>query len=237
MPGIHFYHLSEKAVTMEFGKEISIETHQQVIQADLLVRHKNFKGVIETVPAYSTLTVYYDPILILEHKSQNLSSAYEIIKSLLSDLLEPSFAILPVDFPLIQIPVCYNPALGQDLDFVSKYSHLSIEEIIQLHTAPLYTVFMIGFSPGFPYFGILPEKLEVPRKSIPNNNVPAGSVAIAGKQTGIYPFETPGGWQIIGRTPLRLFDTSKHDSSLLKVGYHVQFTSITISQFEQLHQP
>jgi inhibitor of KinA len=237
MPGILFYPLSERALTIEFGKEISIKTHEQIMQADFLVRRMNLRGFIETVPANNTLTIYYDPLLILEHNAQGASSAFEIMKSFLSDLIQQPSANLPLDFPLIQIPVCYSPQFGQDLDFVSKHSHLPTEEIIQLHTSSLYTVFMIGFSPGFPYLGILPEKLEVPRKSNPDSNLPAGSVAIAGRQTGIYPFETPGGWQVIGRTPLRLFDTGRSENSLLKTGYRVQFVSITPSQFEQFQQP
>lgn len=237
MPGIRIYPISEKAVTIEFGKEIDPVTHQRIMQADLLLNKEGFSGFVETVPAYSTLTVYYDPIIVLQDPGLEGLTAFEKVRSLLLSVIERPSATIPTESPLIKIPVCYESSFAPDLDFVSNYCNLAKEEIIQLHTNRVYTVFMIGFSPGFPYLGILDSKLEVPRKDVPNTTVPPGSVAIAGRQTGIYPFETPGGWQLIGRTPIRLFDTASKQDPLLKAGYRVQFESISSSEFANFQQP
>lgn len=236
MPGIRIYPVSEKAVTIEFGKDIDPETHHRIMQVDLLLRKNGFNGFVESVPAYATLTVYYDPLAVLEDNRLKGFTAHEKVKLVLSNFIEQPLTEFQTVSPLIKIPVCYDSSLAPDLDFVSNYCHLTKEEIIRLHTALVYTVFMIGFSPGFPYLGILDARLEVPRKDVPNNTVPPGSVAIAGRQTGIYPFETPGGWQLIGRTPIRLFDAAINKDPLLKAGYRVQFESISSSEFTNFQQ-
>jgi inhibitor of KinA len=183
------------------------------------------KGFIECVPAYGSLTVYF---------SEKVSSTE--VRLLLSDLCDQvSDTIDPSSTPVrkFSIPVCYDPSLGTDLPWVSSHLNLSLEEIISLHTSFSYRVYMIGFIPGFPYMGTLPEQLEVPRKQTPSLKIPMGSVAIAGKQTGIYPAEVPGGWQVIGRTPLKMFDPSKSPCSFLNAGDLVQFNPITLDAFNQ----
>lgn len=134
---------------------------------------------------------------------------------------------------IIEIPVCYHPSLGIDLNWVSSHLNLSVEEIVSLHTSVSYRIYMIGFIPGFPYMGTLPTALEVPRKQTPSMKIPMGSIAIAGKQTGIYPAEVPGGWQVIGRTPLKMFDKTKEPCSILNAGDTIQFKSINLEEFNQ----
>jgi inhibitor of KinA len=195
----------------------------QVIALQHAIESNPFKGFIECVPAYGSLTVYF-----------NEQVSATTVRSWLSDLIaQVSNTSLATEGKQICIPVCYDLSLGTDLPWVSSHLNLSLEEIISLHTSVVYRVYMIGFIPGFPYMGTLPTALEVPRKQTPSIKIPAGSVAIAGKQTGIYPAEVPGGWQMIGRTPLRMFDPTKSPCSFLNAGDIVQFKPITLETFNQ----
>ena len=217
------YNIHDQAITIEFAAEINEATNMQVIALQHAIESNPFKGFIECVPAYGTLTVYFN-----EHVSASG------VRSLLSDLsAKVSNISLATEGKQISIPVCYDPSLGMDLPWVSSHLNLSVDEIISLHTSVVYRVYMIGFIPGFPYMGTLPEQLEVPRKQTPSLKIPMGSVAIAGKQTGIYPAEVPGGWQVIGRTPLKMFDPTKSPCSFLNAGDIVQFKPITLETFNQ----
>jgi inhibitor of KinA len=179
------------------------------------------------VPAYASLTVYFnDKISALDVRAQLMefyASQSENVKS----------GTTTNNKQTIIIPVCYDPALGFDLPWVSNHLNLSEEEIISLHASIAFRVYMIGFIPGFPYMGTLPQQLELPRKQTPSMKIPMGSVAIAGKQTGIYPAEVPGGWHVIGRTPLKMFDKTKEPCCFLKAGDFVQFKSISLEAFNQ----
>jgi len=192
-----------------------------------LLNQHPFKGFIESVPAYSSLTIYYD---------EEISS--QEVKLFVSDLLENNSSSFGSTGTAISsnkhiIPVCYDPSYGLDIVAVAEEKHLSIDEIIALHTIQTFRVYMIGFVPGFAYMGTLPSILETKRKNIPRLEVPKGSVGIAGLQTGIYPSTIPGGWNILGRTPINLFDKTKEPCSFLQAGDLVQFQSITKEAFEQ----
>lgn len=217
------YNIHDQAITIEFAAEINEATNMQVIALQHAIESSPFIGFIECVPAYGSLTVYFN-----EHVSATG------VRSLLSDLsAQVSDTSFATEGKQISIPVCYDPSIGTDLTWVSSHLNLSLEEIISLHTSVVYRVYMIGFIPGFPYMGTLPEQLEVPRKQTPSLKIPMGSVAIAGKQTGIYPAEVPGGWQVIGRTPLKMFDPTKSPCSFLNAGDIVQFKPITLETFNQ----
>jgi len=217
------YNIHDRAITIEFSAAISEATNLQVIALQHAIESNPFKGFIECVPAYGSLTVYF---------SEQVSTA--AVRSWLSDLsAQVSNISLATEGKQISIPVCYDPSLGTDLPWVSSHLNLSLEEIISLHTSFAYRVYMIGFIPGFPYMGTLPEQLEVPRKQTPSLKIPMGSVAIAGKQTGIYPAEVPGGWQVLGRTPLKMFDPSQSPCSFLNAGDLVTFMPITLDAFNQ----
>ena len=219
------YNIHDQAITIEFSQEISEATNMRVIALQHAIESSPFKGLIECVPAYGSLTVYFSASV----------SASEV-RLLLSDLsAQVSNTVHGSSLfgKKICIPVCYDPSLGMDLPWVSSHLNLSLEEIISLHTSFSYRVFMIGFIPGFPYMGTLPSALEVPRKQTPSLKIPMGSVAIAGKQTGIYPAEVPGGWQVIGRTPLKMFDPFASPCSFLNAGDRVQFNPITLDAFNQ----
>jgi len=205
--------LSDSAVLLRLGESIHPAINRQVhLLAAALTLHP-LPGIIETVPGYASLTVHYDP-LALTH-----AQVCEWLESLLS--LAAETASRPVK--TVEVPVIYD---GPDLDFVAAHCRLTIGEVIRLHASTPYTVYMMGFTPGFPYLGILPEALRVPRRETPRPKVPAGSVGLAGVQTGIYPVESPGGWRLVGRTPLTLFDPQRKPPFLFAPGDEVRFLAV-----------
>lgn len=227
------YSLSEYAVTVQFDDWINTDTLERISSFDALLQRRPFEGFRTSVPAYTTLSVYYDPLMVMQAAQLTGISCFERVSGFLHRLrAEWSATAMPVS-ALISIPVCYGGPFGPDLDDLAHRLGLSAAEIVQLHCAATYQVHLIGFTPGFAYLGGMPEQLAAPRKATPRSNVPAGSVGIAGTQTGIYPLDTPGGWQIIGRTPVRLFDTSRERPALLKVGDRVVFQAMDHTQFNQ----
>jgi inhibitor of KinA len=233
-PPPRLYPLGDAAVVLELGQAIAPATHQ-LIQAFLTVLAQHpLPGLREVVPAFTTLTVYYD--------SWALSQAsgvlpYEQVASYLQSLL-PAARAAAADYapgPLVDIPVCYGGGFGPDLDLVASHAQLTPAEVIARHAAPEYLVYMVGFAPGFPYLGGLDAGLATPRRAQPRPLVPAGAVGIAGAQTGIYSLPTPGGWQLIGRTPRRLFDPSRAQPSLLQAGDRLRFVPISEAEFQRLN--
>lgn len=196
--------------------------------------YKNhFKGFIETVPAYASLAVFYD-VAIVKKNDAVTTTAFEFVQSfteqLLSELNDADEITKRVP---INIPVYYN---GEDLAGVARQHHLSVEELIRIHTGKIYRVFMIGFLPGFAYMGKVDERIATPRLAIPRTHVKPGGVGIAGFQTGIYPLASPGGWQLIGQTPLKIFNAKKESPCLLQAGDNIQFISISKTDFEKLNE-
>lgn len=200
------------------------------------IEEKPFPGFIEVSIAFNSLTVFFDPWEVHRHGHPSpLDFARNWLEKLVSGF-EHGGSDNNFTGKQHLLPVCYEPAFGPDLHTLAVYQGLEPEDVIRLHTSHTYYVFMVGFSPGFPYLGILPDTLDTPRKASPALSVPAGSVGIAGKQTGIYPFNTPGGWNIIGRTPMKLFDIREPNPCLLKAGDTVRFTRIDRQTFLYLNQ-
>lgn len=226
--------LSEQAVVIQFDSAISKEILTRVLNYQEILLTNKFPGLIEIVPSYCSITVYYDLIQVHQSALQG-NSAFEKVKSYLNSLDEKQHS-LQLNVKHHSIPVCYDVQYGVDLPELSETLHLSVDEIISLHTRNEYAVYLIGFTPGFPYMGILPDSLVCNRKNSPRKKVPRGSVAIAGKQTGIYPFETPGGWQIIGRTAVNLFSVERPQPNLFKPGDMVKFEAISLKEFEKLER-
>jgi inhibitor of KinA len=232
MTSFSLYPISEQAVTLQFGNAISVEIHQQVLRYASAIQQAHMPGFVECVPAYSTLTIHFD--LFVVHRSNligqtPLEKVFNYIKSLRIESIEKK-----QQKKIHEIPVCYDDDFGLDLNELSGSLNLSVEKIIEIHSSTIYTVFMIGFTPGFPYMGEIDSRLECSRKTNPRKKVRAGSVAIAGKQTGIYPFDTPGGWQIIGRTPLKLFSAASNPPAHLQAGQQVKFVPIDRKEFDKL---
>lgn len=208
--------IAEGAIQVSWPALIDRSIHQQVMAWDQFIQQNPFTGWIENVPAYHTLTIYFDPLLAPDDLEQPLH-------------VQPSLS--GFNGREIELPVCYDPSLGVDLDSVAEQLKRTHDEIIHLHTSAVFSVFMIGFLPGFPYMGVLPEALQLPRKSIPSPSIPEGAVAIAGMQTGIYPVASPGGWHVIGQTPWPMFRAGK---PLLQPGDEVRCKAIDIETFHQL---
>ena len=201
------------SVLIQFGEEIDLQTNRRVHALANLVESTSISGIIETVPAYATLLVGYDPLAI------SFTQVRDFLREKIS-LVEETVSRKPRQ---VEVPVRYGGEYGIDLESVASHLHLSVKDVIRLHTQRTYTVYMMGFTPGFPYMGKLDDVLVMPRLEAPRTRVPAGTVAIAGSQTGIYPIESPGGWQLIGWTQLKLFDPHSEIPFLFAPGDEVKF--------------
>lgn len=225
------YPLGDHAVLIQLGHEITPENQQKVQMVATHLDNHPTSWLVEYIPAYTTVTVFYDPMKIPFSSDQ---LPYDFVCS----YLQQSFLDLNVnkfeEQRVIEIPVCYGGKLGPDLSFVADHNGLTPDQVIDIHSNGKYLVHMIGFAPGFPYIGGMSEQIAAPRKASPRLKIPARSVGIAGKQTGVYPIESPGGWQIIGRTPVRLFRPNENPPSLLKAGDRVKFTPICFEEFLEL---
>lgn len=211
----------DSALIVTFERVISEEVNQQVIS--LYKKLEGMDGFIYLIPAYHTLTVG------LDHKVWNFDRASATIKRTYEHL---SDVVLPQTTEFYTIPVCYESPFDIDMEDVSSQTGLSRQEIITQHTSQTFRVYMLGFVAGFAYMGSLPEILRCKRKETPRLKVPKGAVGLAGIQTGIYPTEAPGGWQIIGQTPLEMFDLHRKETSLLKPGDHVKFRAVSTEEFK-----
>ena len=215
--------MGDRSVLVELGDEISLHVNQRVRELFVGLDLQKIDGILELVPGYRSLLVVYNPLAI-ELKRLKIKID-ETAGRLDTSRLSSS--------KTVEIPVVYGDEYGPDLEWVAEYHKITTEEVIQLHTEPLYSVYMIGFMPGYPYLGEVPDALVTPRRETPRTRVPQGSVAIAQKQTGIYPVESPGGWQIIGRTPVSLFDPGKKQPSLLEMGDQVKFHAISRQEMQK----
>ena len=224
--GTRFQTASDQSLLVYFGQEITLEASQRVMKLLWLLQSKPVKGIRNLHPAYTSLLVEFDVLTLRQDE-------LEVILRLYLDRIEDVRLPEP---RLLEIPVCYGGDFGPDLDDLSSMHRITPAQAIELHTSAAYVVFFLGFVPGFAYLGGLPKELATPRLSSPRRNVPAGSVGIAGDQTGVYPFATPGGWRLIGRTPVAMFRPDRNDMSLLSIGDRVRFTPISREQFAELEK-
>jgi inhibitor of KinA len=218
----------EHGLVVEFGSVISPKINVFVQQFTRLITASTILGILEVVPTYRSVTVYFDPLAITR---QNLSQS---VKKILSDIKPQELKYL--SSPIVHVPVCYGGVLGPELEYVARYAGLSIREVITIHTSKPYLVYMLGFTPGFPYLGGLQEQLVVPRQEKPRVKVPAGSVGIGGNQTGFYPIESPGEWWLIGRTPLKAFSPKHSNPFLVTAGDYVQFIDIELDEYFKIRR-
>jgi inhibitor of KinA len=218
-----FRFMGDRALLIELGDEISPAVNQGVQELFTGLDIQKPKGILELVPSYRSLLVICDPLIISPADLKRI--IVDIHQKLdTSQLPEPR---------TVKVPVVYGDAYGPDLEPVAEFHHMTPEEVIAYHTQPTYRVYMIGFTPGYPYLGELPDAIATPRRKTPRTLVPTGSVGIAQKQTGIYSVDSPGGWQIIGWTPIPLFDPQSDPPSLLVMGDRVEFYAITAEEADQ----
>lgn len=208
--------MGDRAILVEVGDEIHPSVNRKVRELFLKLDREAVQGVKELVPSYRSIMVVYDP----------LTAALPVLKETVVRLFEEADGSTLPEPKTLEVPVVYGKGFGPDLSWVASFHGLSPESVIRFHVQPLYQVYMIGFTPGFPYLGEVPKDIETPRRSTPRTSVPRGSVAIAQKQTGIYPVQSPGGWHILGWTPLKLFDAGKWPPTPLEIGDCVRFFPI-----------
>lgn len=211
----------DQAILIELGKEISPKINQQVHYLGHLLEKRGQLGIKEIIPSYSSLLIYYDPAQI----------SFREVSALVQNLLHEKRPKESNPLIIKEIPVVYGGEYGPDIEFVAQAHGLTVEEVIKWHTSQTYLVYVVGFSPGFAAMGTVPENIQTPRLPTPRTKVPAGSVGIGGKQTGIYAVESPGGWRLIGRTPLTLFDLNNDPPSFFKAGDYARFFPIAADEF------
>lgn len=222
--GLRFQPASDQSLLIYFGEKITLKANEQVRKLLHLLEAEPIAGVRNLHPAYCSLVVKFDP---LKWQHEKLEKELRKYLSRLDKVKLPQ----PRE---VEIPVCYDGEYGPDLDEVAALHKTTSEQVIRLHSSASYLVYFLGFVPGFAYLGELPQELVTPRLPTPRKKVPAGSVGIAGNQTGVYPFETPGGWRLLGRTPVSMFRTDRDGLSLLSIGDRVRFVPISRERFAEL---
>lgn len=217
--------LGDSAATVQLGHTIDENINKRIISLFHYLQNNPIEGCKEIVPAYNSFTIYFDVMAIKQ--KHTTGSAFDIIKRKLEEVLAMPTKFTEEENAIIRIPVLYG---GDDLHFIASEKKLSVEEVMAIHSSAKYRVYMSGFLPGFAYMGEVDTQIAIGRKEKPSRIEP-GSVGIAGRQTGIYPFHSPGGWRIIGHTPLKIFDINKEEPALLHAGDYVQFYPITAHEF------
>jgi inhibitor of KinA len=221
-----FQRASDQSLLIYFGQQITLDAHERVRKFLLLLEQAPIAGIRNLHPAYCSVLVKFDA---LKWRHEQLE---EILKQYLGRMEDVT---LPEPRQM-EIPVCYGGEHGPDLIDVSKIHGMTPAQVIELHSSTAYVVYFLGFVPGFAYLGELPQALATPRLATPRRRVPAGSVGIAGRQTGVYPVATPGGWRLLGRTPISMFQPDRNGLSLLSIGDRVRFTPISPEQFTSLER-
>ncbi|WP_125153158.1 5-oxoprolinase subunit PxpB [Clostridium rectalis] len=214
----------DKGVILEFGQEINENINNKVRSMNIAINTSSIEGIIEIIPTYRSILIQYNPLII---SIENLISQLKKIYINIENIALPSPNI-------IEIPTIYGNQYGPDIEFVAWHNNITEDEVIKLHSSVDYLIYMLGFTPGFTYLGGLPKELETPRLSTPRTKIPAGSTGIAGKQTGIYPIESPGGWQLIGKTPLRLYDSNRKPPIVLNPGDYLRFVPIDEKDYKRI---
>ncbi len=212
--------VGDAALTVEFGNQINLLINQKVYALERALLAQELNGLVEMVPSYRSLLVTIDP----------LSNDVMTLKKKIEDILPSLQEETELPFREIEIPVRYGGEEGPDLDFVAQHNGLTTQEVIEIHTSRIYPIYMMGFTPGFPYLGGMDDRIAAPRLETPRTLVPAGSVGIAGEQTGVYSIDSPGGWRLIGRTDKKLFDPTQEDPFVLSPGDRIRFVPVKESQ-------
>lgn len=218
-----FRFASDRSFLVTLGNEISESCHREVLRLSRLLLDHPHKGILNIHPAYASVLVTFDPMVVSPTD----------LEGYIRPLMENAGSLVLPEPRTVEIPVCYGGEFGPDLEDVASHNKLSADDVVRLHSSVSYQVYFLGFAPGFPYLGGMLKQIAMPRLATPRTKVPAGSVAIGGDQTGIYPLSTPGGWRIIGRSPLKLFSRDRIRPTLLEMGDHVKFVPITRDMFAQ----
>ena len=222
---VRFLFSGDSALVIEFGNEISVDINKKISKMMDDIKKENIDGIVELVPTYCSLLINYDVLKI------DYNTLVEKLKTFLNNDLETAEG---EEVTLVEIPTLYNDEVGPDLSYVAEHNKISKEEVIKIHTGTDYLVYMLGFMPGFTYLGGMSEKIATPRLESPRLQIYPGSVGIAGKQTGMYPSMSPGGWRIIGRTPLKLYNPDSDTPVYISSGDYVRYVSISEEEYNDI---
>lgn len=221
-----FLPAGDSSVFMEFGNSISPVINAKIRNMIKGIETSSINGITELLPTYRSIQIMYNPLEI------DYDELIKSLKELESTIPEGDAG----DYRIVEIPTLYGGEYGPDLEFVAEHNKISVEDVIKIHTSTDYLLYMLGFTPGFSYLGGMSEKIATPRLKTPRTKIPAGSAGIAGTQTGIYPIDSPGGWQLIGRTPVKMYDPLGDPPILLKAGDYVRFVSITEEEYFEIQK-
>ncbi len=216
--------VGDSAVLLQFEEKIEPQINAAISSIVTMIKEQQVEGVIDMIPAFCSLLINYDSRII----------SYEEISKRLLAIMEMDIATESAAKVVYEIPVCYGGEYGPDMQNVMDNANLSEEEVIQIHTSEDYLIYMLGFLPGFTYLGGLDERIHTPRLANPRVSIPAGSVGIGGAQTGIYPLDSPGGWQLIGKTPIKTYDPMSEPPILFEAGQYIRFVSVSSERYEEI---
>ena len=214
----------DSSVLIVFGDAISAETNQRITSTVQLIRAQRIEGIVDMIPAFVSLLINYNPLVI----------SYDALKKRLEKLLQVETKASETVKRVFEIPVCYGGEYGPDLNNIADHAGLTEEEVVKIHTSCDYLIYMLGFLPGFCYLGGLDERIHTPRLATPRLKIPAGSVGIGGSQTGIYPMDSPGGWQLMGKTPVKTYDPQRETPILVQAGEYIRFVRIDEKEFQRI---
>ena len=226
MENVRLLPLGDSGITVEFGNEISETVKSRVTAFAARLEREKTEGILEIVPTYRSASVYYDPSVM----------GYMNLVTLIERVLNTSDEGSQKEKTVVEIPVWYSRESGPDLEFVASHSGKTEDEVIAIHSRPEYLIYMLGFTPGFPYLGGMDESIAAPRLETPRVKIEAGSVGIAGSQTGIYSLDSPGGWRLIGKTPVKLFDIKREKPTLLESGQYLKFVPIGKDEYIKIKE-
>lgn len=226
MPDIRILTAGDSALLIEFGKEIDPETNRKITALVQLMREQHIEGIVDVIPAFCSLLINYDPRVL----------SYEELKERMEHLLKMETKTEATRKRIFEIPVCYGGEYGPDIENIAEHAGLSAEEVIKIHSSKDYLIYMLGFLPGFTYLGGLDERIYTPRLASPRLKIRAGSVGIGGSQTGIYPLDSPGGWQLMGLTPVRTYDPKRQTPILVEAGDYIRFIPIDEEEFLRIQK-
>ena len=224
MGEIKIFTEGDSSILIQFGNEIDPAINRKISSTVKLMREQNLMGVTDIIPAFCSLLINYDPRII----------SYEQIRARLEGILKIEVAAGAIKKKIYEIPVCYGGEYGPDLQNIADHAGLTPEEVIKIHTSTDYLIYMLGFLPGFTYLGGLDERIHTPRLANPRLTIPAGSVGIGGSQTGIYPLDSPGGWQLMGMTPVKTYDPNRARPILVEAGDYIRFVRIDEEEFSRI---
>ena len=216
----------DRALSVEFGNEIDEHINAKLMGFIKLFEEEKIEGIEEFVPSFRAVLIHYNPQIL----------SYARMVRLVEAILDKNVQEMAHTKRIVQIPVCYEGEYAPDINFVAEHAGLSVDKVIQIHTAKAYLIYMLGFQPGFPYLGGLDERIHTPRLASPRVKINAGSVGIGGTQTGLYPMESPGGWQIIGTTPVRCYNPDKEKAIPYLAGDYIQFVPISQEEYARIKE-